>query len=210
MAAEKLANDERWNAGLHGFGVVLFMLTGSALVARLAVTRGPWQWASALVFVLSLLTLYSASTLYHLSRDAIHKRRYKIFDHCAIYFLIAGSYTPFALNGLRAHGGWWLFLVIWTLAICGVIFKLFFTGRFLIVSTLIYLAMGWLVMLVMKPLIAALTTATLMWLIAGGAAYTLGAIFYLQKRYPYAHTIWHAFVLLGSASHFVAVYLHLR
>ena len=128
----------------------------------------------------------------------------KVFDHCAIYVLIAGTYTPFTMIALREHGGWWLFAAAWTLALAGVIFKLFYTGRFKGVSTLIYIGMGWMAVLGIKPFLAHVPMSTLLWLLAGGLAYTLGTLFYMSKR-SYAHAIWHGFVLLGSGCHFVAV-----
>jgi hemolysin III len=135
----------------------------------------------------------------------VTKGRLKVFDHCAIFLLIAGTYTPFTLVGLREDGGWWLFTAIWSLAVAGVVFKLFFTGRFKGVSTLIYIGMGWMAVLAIKPFLRQIPPDTLAWLLAGGLAYTLGTVFYMSKRIPFAHAIWHGFVLLGSACHFVAV-----
>ena len=152
-----------------------------------------------------LMLLYTASTLYHSIPHITAKQRLKIFDHCAIYVLIAGSYTPFTLIGLRGHGGWWLFGVIWTLALAGVIFKLFYTGRFKLVSTLIYIGMGWMVIFAIKPMLQNIDTTTLAWLFTGGFFYTLGTVFYMSKKIPFTHAIWHVFVMLGSASHFVAI-----
>jgi len=131
-----------------------------------------------------------------------------VFDHCAIYGLIAGSYTPFALVGLRDRGGAWLLAAVWTLALVGVVFKWFYTGRFKLVSTLLYLAMGWLSLVVIKPMLEVLPVSTLLWLLAGGLAYTAGTVFYLSKR-QFAHAAWHFFVLAGSACHYVAVTQHL-
>ena len=133
------------------------------------------------------------------------KGRLKVFDHCAIFLLIAGTYTPFTLVGLREDGGWWLFAATWTLAVAGVVFKLFFTGRFKGVSTLIYIGMGWMAVIAIKPFLRQIPPETLAWLLGGGLAYTLGTVFYMSKRIPFAHAIWHGFVLLGSACHFVAV-----
>jgi hemolysin III len=198
--------EEFWNALTHGFGAALSLAGGAVLITLVALRGDGWRLAGAIVFASALLLLYSASTLYHAVAHPPIKRRLKIFDHCAIYLLIAGSYTPFTLVGLREHGGWWLFAAIWTLAGLGIVFKLFFTGRFKLVSTLIYLAMGWLVVFAIKPLFAALSPATLGWLLAGGLAYTLGTLFYMSRR-MYTHAIWHGFVLLGSVCHFVAVSL---
>lgn len=207
MSEQHALREEIWNALTHGAGAVFSIVGGAVLITLTALSGTGWQLAGAIVFSVSLMLLYVASTLYHAVPHPIAKGRLKIFDHCAIYVLIAGSYTPFTLVGLRAHGGWWLFAAIWTLAALGIVFKLFFTGRFKLVSTLIYLAMGWLIIVAIKPLMAALTPAMLGWLFAGGASYTLGTVFYMSKRIPYTHAIWHGFVLLGSSCHFVAVSL---
>jgi hemolysin III len=197
--------EEIANALSHGLGVVLGLLGGGALIALAAVSGSTAQLVGAIVFVVSLVLLYTASTLYHAIPHPVAKRRLKVFDHCAIYVLIAGTYTPFLLTSLRPHGGLWMLGLIWTLAAAGVVYKLFYTGRFKGLSTLIYLAMGWLVVIGGKPFMSALGTDTLSWLLAGGIAYSVGTLFYLSRRLPYAHAIWHAFVLLGSVCHFVAV-----
>ena len=147
-----------------------------------------------------------ASTLYHAIPHAGAKARLKVFDHCAIYLLIAGTYTPFTLIGLRGETGWLLFGTIWTLAVAGIVFKLFYTGRFKLASTLIYVAMGWIVIFAIGPMIERLDGWTLGWLFAGGVAYTLGTVFYLSRR-RYSHAVWHGFVIAGSVCHFVAVSL---
>jgi hemolysin III len=197
--------EERANAITHGLGALAALVGGSVLVTLAATYGNGWQLAGAIVFSLTLVLLYVASTLYHLSHDRVTKGRLKVFDHCAIFLLIAGTYTPFTLVGLREDGGWWLFAAIWTLAVAGVVFKLFFTGRFKGISTLIYIGMGWMAVLAIKPFLRQIPPDTLGWLLAGGLAYTLGTVFYMSKRIPFAHAIWHGFVLLGSACHFVAV-----
>jgi hemolysin III len=195
---------EIWNALTHGAGFLL-SLTASAVLITLVAMRGDgWQLAATLVFCISLLAVYTSSTLYHSIPHLATKARLKIFDHCAIFVLIAGTYTPFTLVALREHGGWWLFGAAWTLAVAGVIFKLFYTGRFKGISTLIYVGMGWMAVLGIKLFLEHVPVATLLWLLAGGLAYTFGTLFYMSKR-PLAHAIWHGFVLLGSACHFVAV-----
>ncbi len=197
--------EEFWSALTHGLGAVLSLGAGAVLITLTALWGSPWQLAGAIVFGTTLLLLYIASTLYHAIPHQTAKARLKVFDHCAIFLLIAGTYTPFTLIGLREHGGWWLFAAVWTLAVSGIIFKLFFTGRFKGLSTLIYIGMGWLVMFAIKPLLQQVDTATIVWLFAGGIAYTAGTIFYMSRRIPYAHAIWHVFVLIGSVCHFVAV-----
>jgi hemolysin III len=178
------------------------------LVTLVALRGDGGRLAAAIVFGVTLVLLYVASTLYHAVPHPPAKARLKVFDHCAIYGLIAGSYTPFALVGLRDRGGAWLLAAVWTLALVGVVFKWFYTGRFKLVSTLLYLAMGWLSLVVVKPMIAVLPVSTLLWLLAGGLAYTAGTVFYLSKR-QFAHAAWHGFVLAGSACHYVAVTQHL-
>jgi hemolysin III len=143
-------------------------------------------------------------TLYHASTAEATRRRLKVLDHAAIYLLIAGSYTPFTLAALGGAWGWSIFGIIWGLAAAGVVFKLFFTGRFKGVSTLIYIAMGWLIVIAIGPLVRALDAVTLSWLVAGGITYTVGTLFYMSKR-TYAHAVWHLFVLGGSVCHAVAV-----
>jgi hemolysin III len=201
-------HEEHWNALSHGLGALLAVIGASVLVTLAALRGDDGRLVAAIVFGVTLVLLYTASTLYHAIPHPPAKARLKVFDHCAIYGLIAGSYTPFALVGLRDHGGAWLLAAVWTLALAGVVFKWFFTGRFKLVSTLLYLAMGWLALVVVKPMAAVLPLSTLLWLLAGGLAYSLGTVFYLSKR-QFAHAAWHGFVLAGSACHYVAVTQHL-
>lgn len=197
--------EELWNAITHGVGVVASLAAGAVLVTLAATSGGAREVVGAAVFAGALLLLYAASTLYHAVPFPAAKARLKVLDHCAIFLLIAGTYTPFVLVPLRGAWGWTLFGLVWGLAALGVAFKLFFTGRFKLVSTLLYLALGWLVVIAWKPMTSALPAATLGWLVAGGIAYSAGTIFYMSRRIPYAHALWHLFVLGGSASHFVAV-----
>lgn len=197
--------DEIASALTHGLGAVA-ALAGSAVLITLAALYGDgWQLAASIVFGTTLLLLYVASTLYHSIQHPVAKGRLKVFDHCAIYLLIAGTYTPFTLIGLRGPWGWGLFAAIWTLALAGVVFKLFFTGRFKKLSTAIYIGMGWLVIVAFKPMLERIDAATFAWLLAGGVAYTLGTFFYHRERIRYSHAIWHLFVIAGSVCHFVAV-----
>ncbi|WP_133477363.1 PAQR family membrane homeostasis protein TrhA [Cognatilysobacter segetis] len=196
--------EEFANALTHGLGA-LAALAGGAIMVGLAALRGDgWQLAGAIVFSASLLLLYVASTLYHAARGPAAKSRLKVFDHCAIYVLIAGTYTPFTLIDLRGTLGWSLFAAIWTLAFSGVVFKLFFTGRFKKLSTGIYIAMGWLGIVAIRPMLRVLDDATLWWLLGGGLAYTLGTVFYLRNS-RFSHAIWHLFCVAGSACHYMAV-----
>lgn len=197
--------EELVNALTHGVGATAALAGGAVLVALAALHGDGWQLTGAIVFGLCLLLLYVASTLYHAIQHPVAKARLKVFDHCAIYLLIAGTYTPFTLIGLRGTLGWVLFTSIWLLALSGVLFKLFFTGRFKLLSTLIYVAMGWLVILAIVPVFRALDAWTFGWLLAGGLCYTLGTVFYHRPSLPYSHAIWHLFVIAGSVCHYVAV-----
>ena len=197
--------EEIANALTHGLAAAAALAASAVLITLAAIYGDGWQLASAIVFGITLLLLYTASTLYHAIQHPVSKGRLKVFDHCAIYLLIAGTYTPFTLIGLRGPWGWGLFAAIWTLAIAGVIFKLFYTGRFKKLSTAIYIAMGWLVVVAIKPMWSSLDGWTLGWLFAGGAFYTLGTLFYHRESLPYSHAIWHGFVIAGSVCHFVSV-----
>ncbi|ASR43748.1 hemolysin III [Xanthomonas citri pv. mangiferaeindicae] len=197
--------EEFASALTHGLGATAALAAGAVLITLAALYGNGWQLGASIVFGITLLLLYLASTLYHAVHHPVLKGRLKVFDHCAIYLLIAGTYTPFTLIGLRGTLGWWLFGTIWTLALAGVVFKLFYTGRFRGLSTAIYVAMGWLVVIAIGPVAAALDTWTLSWIIAGGVFYTLGTFFYMRESIPYAHAIWHLFCIAGSVCHYVAV-----
>ncbi len=205
MTATASIREEIASALTHGLGAVTALAGGAVLITLAAIYGDGWQLASAIVFGIALLLLYTASTLYHAIQHPVAKGRLKIFDHCAIYLLIAGTYTPFTLIGLRGPWGWGLFTAIWVLALAGVVFKLFYTGRFKRLSTAIYIAMGWLVVVAIKPMWNSLDGWTLGWLFAGGIFYTLGTVFYHREQLPYSHAIWHMFVIAGSVCHFVSV-----
>jgi hemolysin III len=197
--------EELANAWTHGVGAAASLAGGGILITLAALRGDGWQLASAIVFGVALLLLYTASTLYHAIHHPVLKGRLKVFDHCAIYLLIAGTYTPFTLIGLRGPWGWSLFAAIWALAVAGVVFKLFFTGRFKKLSTGIYIAMGWLGIVAIRPMLQVLDDATLGWLLAGGLAYTLGTVFYLRNS-RFSHAVWHLFCVAGSACHYIAVW----
>ena len=198
------ATHELANALTHGLGAIAALAAGSVLITLAAIYGNGWQLAGAIVFGVCLLLLYLASTLYHSASHPATKARLKVFDHCAIYLLIAGTYTPFTLIDLRGPWGWGLFAAIWALAIAGIVFKLFFTGRFKRLSTILYIAMGWIAIVAIRPLMQAVDAATLGWLLAGGVAYTLGTVFYLRNS-RYSHAVWHLFCVAGSVCHYVAV-----
>jgi hemolysin III len=197
----------RWelaNALTHGVGAVA-AAAGAAVLLVLASLHGDaWQVVGSAVFGATLVLLYTASTAYHAARTPRVKARLRMLDHCAIYLLIAGTYTPFTLVGLRGGWGWSLLGVIWALAVAGVVFKLFFIERFHRLSTALYVAMGWLVVVAAVPMVQRLPVVTLAWMVAGGLAYTAGTYFYHGRR-PWAHAVWHLFVMAGSACHFAAV-----
>jgi hemolysin III len=198
--------EEIVNALTHGLGV-LASIAGGVVVITLAARFGDfWQLVGVVVYSASLILLYSASTFYHAVQHRIGKARLRVLDHCAIYILIAGSYTPFLLGALRGAWGWTLLGTVWSLALAGIVYKLFLLGRWPLFSTATYLALGWLALVVLPDMVSALSVAALLWLLAGGLAYT-GGTFFFHSRIPYAHAIWHCFVLLGSGCHFVAVLL---
>ncbi|HST45006.1 MAG TPA: hemolysin III family protein [Luteimonas sp.] len=205
FADERAQREEAASALTHAAGALAALLAGAILVVLVVLRGDGWQVASAIVFSICLFLLYLASALYHSARSPVARRRLKVFDHCAIYLLIAGSYTPFTLVALRDTVGWWLFGTVWTLALAGVVFKLFYTGRFRLLSTGIYVAMGWLVLVAIKPVMASLDAWAFGWMVAGGVFYTGGTYFYHRASIPYSHAIWHLFCIAGSASHFVAV-----
>ena len=193
----------------HGLGAVAALVAMGLLVRRALAHGGDGLvLASVVVYGTALVLLYGASTLYHALTAPRAKRVFEILDHSLIYLLIAGTYTPFLLLGLGGRWGWTLFGIVWALAAAGVVFKAFFTGRFRLLSTLLYIGMGWLVVVAVKPLLHALPAPALLWLLAGGVCYTGGAVFYLWRR-RYSHAVWHVWVLLGSACHYVAVYRYL-
>jgi hemolysin III len=207
MTTRVAAREELANTCTHGGGLVASVAGLVVLVVQAARWGTAWHVVGAAVFGATLVILYAASTLYHAVRGEDHKRLLRKFDHAAIFLLIAGTYTPFLLVTLRGAWGWSLFGVIWGLALTGVVLKFRFAGRFRVASTLIYVGMGWLVLVAIKPLVAALPAPGLRLLIAGGLCYTGGAVFYLWKRLPYHHAAWHLFVLAGSACHWAAVFL---
>ncbi len=201
------SDDPRWelaNALTHGAGALAAVVGAAVLVALAWASGDGWKIVSSAVFGATLVLLYTASTVYHAVREPRVKARLRVLDHCAIYLLIAGTYTPFTLVGLRGGWGWSLFGVVWGLAVAGVVFKLFFIERFHRLSTALYVGMGWMIVVAAVPMVQRLTPATLGWLAVGGLAYTAGTFFYHGRR-PYAHAVWHLFVIAGSVCHFAAV-----
>ncbi len=201
-------NGERFNSISHLVGAAL-ALAGSVVLIVLAARLGdPWKIVSFSIYSVMLVLLYVFSTLYHSVRGPAKSVLQK-FDHCSIYLLIAGTYTPFALVSLRSTWGWWLFGVIWGLALVGIVQEIWWAKGARILSLIIYVLMGWLAMAVVLPLWKALTPAGFAWLAAGGACYTLGIAFYvLDQRVRHGHGLWHLFVLGGSICHFFTVLLY--
>jgi hemolysin III len=197
--------EEILNAVTHGMGATFSMVGLVVLIIAAHLYGNIWHLVSFSIYGTSLLLLYLASTLYHSFRNERIKYIFKIFDHAAIYLLIAGTYTPFALVILQGTMGWTIFALIWSLALVGITQQILFVKRFKVFSTICYVVMGWLIVLFIKPLAAALPTAGLLWLVAGGVLYTVGAAFYLCRRLAFNHTIWHFFVLGGSLCHFITI-----
>jgi len=199
---------ERLNTASHFIGAAL-ALAGFVILVVQATTQGdPWKIVSFSVYGVTLIALYFFSTLYHASRGKVKAILQKI-DHSAIYFLIAGTYTPFTLVTLRGTWGWSLFGTIWGLAVIGILQDMLMIAKRRILSVVIYLLMGWLVIIAIRPLIRALPVAGFVWIVAGGLFYTVGVIFYaLDKKIPYGHGIFHFFVLAGSICHYFAVILY--
>lgn len=193
----KKDNEELWNVITHGIGFLLAIPVLFFLI-REGVSKGSTLYiASFTIFGISTLLLFLASTIYH-AAPARLKRFFQIIDHCSIYILIAGTYTPFALIAIGGKLGWTIFGVEWGIALCGIIFKIFFTGRFKAVSLICYLGMGWLIVLAFNTVVHHITTAGFAYLLTGGLMYTVGAFFFANHKIPYNHAIWHLFVLAGS------------
>ncbi len=201
--------EEFWNVLTHGLGLILSIPALVLLIVFASLNETVWHIVSYSIYGSTLVMLYLASTLFHASRKKEIRLRLNVFDHVSIFFLIAGTYTPFVLVTLRGPWGWSIFGVIWGLAIAGAILKLFFTGRYNKISTLIYVLMGWLIVIAVKPLIQNLSADGLFWLTLGGISYSIGAVFYLLNRLPYNHAIFHVFVLLGSIAHFISVFFYI-
>jgi hemolysin III len=203
-------NEERLNILTHGFGLLLSIIGFPFLMYKSFNFEGFWKPLSIVIYGFSLIILYAASTFYHAAKEPKLRRKLNIFDHAAIYVLIAGSYSPFTLIILQGSIGWIVFWFTWLFALTGIILKLFYTGRFDKLSTIIYVLMGWQIVFVIKPLIENLATEGMQLLFAGGVFYTIGAIIYSIKKIKFNHAIFHVFVLLGSFCHFASIYLYIN
>jgi len=200
--------EEKLNIFSHGLGLLLSVAALVLLVVRASLYGTAWHIVSFSIYGASMILLYSASTVYHNSKKPKIRLRLQIFDHAAIYVLIAGTYTPFTLVTLNGTTGWIMFGVTWLFALTGIVLKILFTGRFETASTIMYVLMGWIVIFAIKPLIHNLPFEGLLWLFTGGISYTVGAVLYSIKKIPYNHAIFHVFVLVGSFCHFIAVYFY--
>lgn len=201
--------EEIANSITHGIGVALSVAGLVLLVVFASLYGDAWRIVSFSIYGATLIFLYLASTLYHSLTNPKAKNFFHYLDHSAIFLLIAGTYTPVTLVALRGTVGWIMFGLIWTLAIGGIIFKAVAKGRFRIISVFIYLIMGWIVVVAVKPLLSSVPTGMITWLIIGGLCYSLGIIFYALKKMPFHHMVWHIFVLGGSISHFFGMLFYL-
>lgn len=205
---KELTVEELANTITHGFGLVLSIAAFFILVFLAGIKGDFWYVASSILYGLSLIVLYAASTFYHSAVSPEAKRKLQIVDHCCIYLLIAGTYTPFTLVVLRSGIGGNLFIFVWAFALLGIISKLIFGKRFSIISVLSYLVMGWVGVVAVQPLFNALGLLPVALVVAGGIAYSVGVIFFAWKSIKHHHAIWHIFVLLGSIFHFLAIALY--
>jgi hemolysin III len=203
-----VVREEVANSVTHGLGL-LTSLVGAFVLVSLSVEQGEaWHIVSAVVYGATLVAMYAASTLYHAFKGTRARNVLRVLDHCAIYLLIAGTYTPVTLVTMRGGWGWTLFGLAWGLAAVGIVFKVLATGRFAVISTLAYVLMGWLCIIAAKPMIILLSPGALALLVLGGVFYTAGIVFYNAKRIPYSHAVWHLFVVAGSVCHYLAIALY--
>lgn len=206
----KKSKEEIMNVITHGLGI-LFSIIGLIVLIQTARSLGNTAHVVTFsIFGVTLILMYLASTLYHSCPPGRAKDMLKICDHSAIFLLIAGSYTPLTLLVLKGRLGWTLFAIVWIIALVGIALKVVFIKKFKILSTLIYIAMGWIVIFAIKPLYLSLNTESIAFLVAGGLFYTLGTVFYTSKKIKYSHAIWHLFVLAGSICHFFTILLILK
>jgi len=197
--------EELANSITHGIGFFVGIAVLVLLVVFSSLRKSAWEVVSCSVYGATFIMLYLGSTLYHSARKPEVRRVLKIIDHSAIYLLIAGTYTPYALAPLRGALGWSIFGIIWGCALVGIVFKAFYTGRFKAVSLISYLFMGWLCVIAVKPLYHELSSAGFALFVAGGLCYTIGAVFYVWKSLKWSHVIWHLFVLAASLCHFFSI-----
>ncbi|QKY68901.1 hemolysin III family protein [Lentibacillus sp. CBA3610] len=200
--------EECVHAITHGIGALLSIAGLALLIVFASFNQDPWQIISVTIFGTTMLLMYLSSTIVHSLPEGRWKDVFQIFDHSSIYLFIAGTYTPYLLVHLRGDLGWTLLGIVWGIALIGIVFKIFFVKRFVVFSTVFYVAMGWLVLLVWEPLTSVMHGTGIMLLIIGGLFYTIGTIFYIWRGFLYHHAIWHLFVIAGSTFHFFSVFYY--
>lgn len=198
--------EEIANVITHGFGAILSIIAFVLMILKSNELNNNSYLITSFVFGFTMVFLYASSTLYHSVQKPTIRNRLNVMDHMAIYLLIAGTYTPFTVNVLGGTLGWVIFGIVWVFGIVGMILKIFFMGKYNILSAIAYVIMGWIVIVAIKTLFANLGFAGAMWLFAGGIFYTVGAVLYLIHKIPFNHAIFHLFVLAGTACHFISVY----
>jgi hemolysin III len=196
------------NSITHGAGIILSIVGMCVLIAFASIYGNAWHVVSCTIYGSTFVFLYTASTLYHSIQLDKAKSVFRVLDHATIFLLIAGTYTPFTLVNLRGPWGWSLFGVIWGLAVIGILFQTTMLRKGAMVSVAFYVAMGWVVLVAIKPMLSFVDTGGLVLLLLGGVAYTIGVLFYAWRQMPYNHAVWHVFVLAGSAFHFFAILLY--
>lgn len=201
----KSIKEEVANMISHGLGFLFALIAVPFIIYQAINTGKTWHIVGVSVFSFSLLLVYFSSTLYHSSYSYHIRKIFRTMDHISIYFMIAGSYTPFILMHLQTTRGWTIFLIVWGMTAVGSVFKIFFVHKFRVISTIAYLVMGWMGVFLFRPMLEVLPAESIQWIVIGGLSYTLGTIFYLWKGLKYNHFIWHLFVLGGSIGHFIAV-----
>lgn len=200
-------SEEYLNAGTHAIGVLFVLIAMPFLIINSFHTQIYFLGIGMLVFAFGMLCSYSSSTLYHFYQNPIIKTKLKIFDHISIFLLIGGTYTPIVQKYTDFYTALIFLIVMWSLILGGAILKLFFTGKYKIVSTILYVMLGWMVVFIAQPLSLTMPLVIFYWILAGGLSYTIGAVFYLNDgKIHYGHAIWHCFVLFGSITHFIAIY----
>ncbi len=203
---QQTPTEELANAITHGTGLLL-AVAALVILIIFANSKGDiWHLIGMTVFGTTLIILYLSSTIYHSFPEGKWKKTLRVVDHASIFLLIAGTYTPVTLTAMRGPWGWTIFGIVWGIALLGILLKILFINKLKYVSLILYIAMGWLIVIAVRPLIDSVERISLIYLIAGGLFYTLGTIFYAWKSLPYGHAIWHLFVMGGSISHFFAVF----
>lgn len=200
--------EEFLNIWSHAIAAGAAVIAGVFLLMK-SLLFSPVYIVSMGVFAASMVCLFLVSSLYHAAENEERRARFRVFDHCAIFVFIAGTYTPFSLLVLKGSIGWWIFGISWCLAVIGIALKIWFTGQFKILSTSIYVFMGWIIIFVGKTLVESFSAEGFFWLAAGGVVYTLGAVVYLLKQVHYSHAIFHIFVVFGAACHFYSAYQYI-